>query len=168
VKSVVMLLFVFGCVAVVYAVYWAGLAVSATKEASVILKESGSLAETVRRLYAHETTPDAYRMSSRQRAYVQTNFDEFVSIRRDNMQKLVDEMLAQLRAKKAAAGQPSEGELAEDNSARILVGANFEARILAPLIREPNITSHDSVLTASNYSGALRRGHCHRPRAPKM
>jgi hypothetical protein len=126
-KSVVMLLFVFGCVAVVYAVYWAGRAVSATKEASVIFKESGSLSETVRRLYAHETTPDAYRMSSRQRSYVQTNFDEFVSIHRDNMQKLVDEMLAQLRAKKAAAGEPmSEGELADaDNSARILVGSHF-------------------------------------------
>ena len=135
-----MLLFVFGCVAVVYAVYWAGRAVSATKEAAVIFKQSGSLAETVRRLYAHETTPDAYRMSSRQRAYVQTNFDDFVSIYNEDMHRMVGEMLAQLRAKKAAAGEPmSEGELGEaESSARILVashfakgGANFEASLKA-------------------------------------
>jgi hypothetical protein len=127
VKSVVMLLFVFGCVAVVYAVYWAGRAVSATKEAAVLFKQFGSLAETVRRLYAHETTPDAYRMSSRQRAYVQTNFDDFVSIYNEDMHRMVGEMLAQLRAKKAAAGEPmSEGELGEaENSARILVASHF-------------------------------------------
>jgi CHASE3 domain sensor protein len=101
--------------------------VSASKEAVVIFKESGSLTETVRRLYAHERTPDAYRMSSRQRSYILTNFDEFVSIHCEEMQRLVDDMLADLRAKGAAAGNPmSEGELAEaEKSARIRVATHF-------------------------------------------
>ena len=126
-KSVLMLLFVFGCVAVIYAVYWATRAVSARKEAAVIFKETGSFAETTRRLYAHETTPDAYRMSSRQRTYVSTNFDEFVSIHREDMQRLVDDMLAQLRAKRAAVGElMSDGESADaEKSARILVAGHF-------------------------------------------
>jgi hypothetical protein len=102
-------------------------AASATKEAAVIFKDTGSLTETIRRLYAHETTPDGYRMSTRQRSYIQTNFDEFVSIHGEAMQKLVDDMLAQLRAKKSAAGEPmSEGELTEaEKSARLLVAGHF-------------------------------------------
>jgi hypothetical protein len=77
-KSVIMLLFAFGCVAVVYAAHWSRRAVSATKEASVIFKETGSFAETMRRLYAHETKPDAIRLSTAQTRYIDRNFDEFV------------------------------------------------------------------------------------------
>ena len=121
VKSVVILLFVFGCVAVVFAAHWARRAVNATKEAPA------NFTETVRRLYAQETTPDAYHPSSSQRDYVRTNLDEFVSLHREEMERLVDDALARFRAKKVAAGEPmSDGELAEaERSARILMASRF-------------------------------------------
>jgi len=99
VKSVVVLLFIFGCVAVIYAVYRVRRTVNATNGPAAIFKESGNLTETVRRLYAHETTPDAYRMSSSQRDYVRTNLDEFVSLHREDMERLVDDVLARFREK---------------------------------------------------------------------
>jgi hypothetical protein len=101
-----MLLFVFGCVAVVYAAYWASRALSATKEAAIIFKESGSLTETVRRLYAHETTPDAIRMSSNQRDYVSRNLAEFMEIHRPAIENTVAKIIADLEHSKAAAGAP--------------------------------------------------------------
>ena len=87
----------------------------------------GSLTETVRRLYADETTPDAYRMSSSQRDYVRTNLDEFVSLHREDMERLVDDVLARFREKKQAAGEPiNEGELAKaEKSVRIIMAGRF-------------------------------------------
>jgi hypothetical protein len=127
VKSVVVLLFIFGCVAVIYAVYRARRTVNATNGPAAIFKESGNLTETVRRLYAHETTPDAYRMSSSQRDYVRTNLDEFVSLHREDMERLVDDVLARFREKKQAAGEPiNEGELAKaEKSVRIIMAGRF-------------------------------------------
>jgi hypothetical protein len=127
VKSVLMLLFVFGCVGVVYAVYRSRRAVNATNEPTVISRDPGSLTETVRRLYADETTPDAYRMSSSQRDYVRTNLDEFVSLHREDMERLVDDVLARFREKKQAAGEPiNEGELAKaEKSVRIIMAGRF-------------------------------------------
>jgi len=127
VKSVVVLLFIFGCVAVIYAVYRARRTVNATNGPAAIFKESGNLTETVRRLYAHETTPDAYRMSSSQRDYVRTNLDEFVSLHREDMERLVDHVLARFREKKEAASELiREGELAEaEKSVRILMASLF-------------------------------------------
>jgi hypothetical protein len=75
VKSVTILLLVIGCIAVVFVAYWARRAVTATNEPVANLKESGSLTETVRRLYALETTPGDYRMSSSQRDYIRTNIE---------------------------------------------------------------------------------------------
>ena len=126
-KSVLMLLFVFGCVGVVYAVYRSRRAVNATNEPTVISRDPGSLTETVRRLYADETTPDAYRMSSSQRDYVRTNLDEFVSLHREDMERLVDDVLARFREKKQAAGEPiNEGELAKaEKSVRIIMAGRF-------------------------------------------
>jgi hypothetical protein len=122
-----MLLFVFGCVGVVYAVYRSRRAVNATNEPTVISRDPGSLTETVRRLYADETTPDAYRMSSSQRDYVRTNLDEFVSLHREDMERLVDDVLARFREKKQAAGEPiNEGELAKaEKSVRIIMAGRF-------------------------------------------
>jgi hypothetical protein len=122
-----MLLFVFGCVGVVYAVYRSRRAVNATNEPTVISRDPGSLTETVRRLYADETTPDAYRMSSSQRDYVRTNLDEFVSLHREDMERLVDDVLARFREKKQAAGEPiDEGELAKaEKSVRIIMAGRF-------------------------------------------
>jgi len=122
-----MLLFVFGCVGVVYAVYRSRRAVNATNEPTVISRDPGSLTETVRRLYADETTPDAYRMSSSQRDYVRTNLDEFVSLHREDMERLVDDVLARFREKKEAASELiREGELAEaEKSVRILMASLF-------------------------------------------
>src|SRR6267378_8088631 len=109
-----MLLFVFGCVGVVYAVYRSRRAVNATNEPTVISRDPGSLTETVRRLYADETTPDDYRMSSSQRDYVRTNLDEFVSLHRDEMETMVNDALERFRAMKASAGeQLCEEELAK-------------------------------------------------------
>jgi hypothetical protein len=122
-----MLLFVFGCVGVVYAVYRSRRAVNATNEPTVISRDPGSLTETVCRLYADETTPDAYRMSSSQRDYVRTNLDEFVSLHREDMERLVDDVLARFREKKQAAGEPiNEGELAKaEKSVRIIMAGRF-------------------------------------------
>jgi hypothetical protein len=121
VKSVVVLLFVLGCVAVVYAVY---LARRIPNEPAVT---SGSLTETVRRLFALEAPPDAYRMSASQRDYVRTNLDEFVSLHHEDMERLVDDVLARFREKKEAAGEPiREAELAEaEKSVRILMASLF-------------------------------------------
>jgi hypothetical protein len=92
------LLLVIGCIAVVFGVYWARRAVNATPEPVVTLKESASLTDTVRRLYALETTPDDCRMSSSQRDYIRTNLDEFVSLHRDEMETMVDDALERFRA----------------------------------------------------------------------
>ena len=126
-NSVVMLLFIFGSVAVIFAVYWARRGVNAKNKPAVIVDESSNITETVRRLYFQETPPDAYRMSSIQRDYVQTNLDEFVSLHRDDMERLVDDVLARFREKKVAAGEPiNEEELAEaEKSVRILMAALF-------------------------------------------
>ena len=127
VKSVVILLFIFGCVAVGFAIYWARRAVNPTNEPVVALKESGGLTEAVRRLYALETTPDDYRMSSSQRDYVRTNLDEFVSLHRDEMETMVNDALERFRATKASAGeQLCEEELAKaEKSVRTIMAHRF-------------------------------------------
>src|SRR6266568_6319708 len=100
---------------------------AATYEPVVTLKESGSLTETVRRLYALETTPDDYRMSSSQRDYIRTNLDEFVSLHRDEMETMVDDALERFRARKASVGeQLSEEELAKaEKSVRTIMANRF-------------------------------------------
>ena len=105
-KSVVMLLFVFGCVAVVYVTHWSRRAVSATKEASVLFKETGSITETIRRLHAHESMPDGVRMSAQQREYVSKNLHEFMGIYRAPIEDTVAQILKEISAGKAAAGEP--------------------------------------------------------------
>jgi hypothetical protein len=126
-ESVMILLLVIGCIAVVFAVYWARRAVNATNEPVVTLKESASLTDTVRRLYAVETTPDDCRMSSSQRDYIRTNLDEFVSFHRDEMETMVDDVLERFRANMASAGeQLSEEELAKaEKSVRIIMANRF-------------------------------------------
>ncbi len=126
-KSVMILLLVIGCIAVVFSVYWARRAVNATNEPVVTLKESGGLTETVRRLYALEATPDDYRMSSSQRDHIRTNLDEFVSLHRDEMETMVNDALERFRATKASAGeQLSEEELAKaEKSVRTIMAHRF-------------------------------------------
>jgi hypothetical protein len=86
-KNIVVLVFVFGCVAVIYALHWA----------SAIFKETGSVSETARRLYAHETTPDAIRMSLPQREYVAKNLGEFMDIHRDLIETEAAKIMADLQ-----------------------------------------------------------------------
>jgi hypothetical protein len=127
VKSVVIVLFVFGCVALGFAIYRARRAGKATNQPAAISKEPPSLTETVRRLYGVETTPDDYRMSASQRDYVRANLDEFVSLHREEMETMVDDALARFRAKKEAAGeQLSEEELAKaEKSVRLIMANRF-------------------------------------------
>jgi len=127
VNSVVILLFVFGCVAVGFAIYRAKRAGNATNEPVAISKEAGSLTETVRRLYAIEATPDDIRMSPSQRDYVRANLDEFVLLHREEMDRMVDDALARFRAKKESGGQMlSEEELAKaEKSVRIIMANRF-------------------------------------------
>ncbi len=127
-KSVVILLFVFLCVAAVgFAIYRAKRTANAVNEPVVISKESGSLTETVRRLYSVETTPDDHRMSQGQRDYVRTNLDEFVALHREEMDRMVDDALARFRAKKESTGETlSEEELAKaDKSIRVIMANRF-------------------------------------------
>jgi hypothetical protein len=127
VKSVTILLLVIGCIAVVFAAYWARRAVNATNEPVADLKESGSLTETVRRLSAFETTPGDYRLSSSQQDYIRTNIDEFVSLHRDEMETMVDDALERFRAKQASVNeQLSEEELAKaEKSVRTIIANRF-------------------------------------------
>jgi hypothetical protein len=79
--------------------------VSATKEASVLFKETGSVTETIRRLYAHETLPGGVRTSAQQRAYVSKNLSEFMEIYRDPIEDTVARILKEISAGKAVAGE---------------------------------------------------------------
>jgi hypothetical protein len=131
-ESVVILLFVFGGVAAGFAIYWVRRGGGATKEPAVVLKESAGLTETVRRLYAietaaEETTPDANRISAKQRDYVRTNVDEFVALHRDEMEQMVSDALARFRAKSESAGeQLSEEELEKaEKSIRVIMANRF-------------------------------------------
>lgn len=126
-NSVVILLFVLGCIAVGFAIYRARSAGNATNEPVVISRESGGLTETVRRLYSVETAPVDHRMSQVQRDYVRSNLDEFVSLHREEMDRLVDDALARFRAKKESAGEAlSEEELAQaEKSVRVIMANRF-------------------------------------------
>jgi hypothetical protein len=101
---------VFGALAVVYIGYWSRRAISATSEASALFKQTGSIAETARRLYAHEKMPDAYRLSANQRQYVDRHFDEFMEIYRDTIFGWHQHFAAEARAKRDA-DQITEAEL---------------------------------------------------------
>lgn len=126
-NSVVILLFVLGCIAVGFAIYRARRAGNTTNEPVVISRESGGLTETVRRLYSIETAPVDHRMSQLQRDYVRSNLDEFVSLHREEMDRLVDDALARFRAKKELAGEAlSEEELAQaEKSVRVIMANRF-------------------------------------------
>jgi hypothetical protein len=66
-------------------------------------------------------------MSQVQRDYVRSNLDEFVSLHREEMDRLVDDALARFRAKKESAGEAlSEEELAQaEKSVRVIMANRF-------------------------------------------
>lgn len=79
-RAIATLVIVFGAIAVTYLIHWARRASVATSDASAIFKETGSIAATARRLYAEQSLPDKIRLSHRQRAYLDTNHDEFMGL----------------------------------------------------------------------------------------
>jgi len=76
-RALFTLVFVFGAVAVVYAVHWARRASSAVSDASSIFQQTGSIAETARQLYREQSMPEQIRLSRRQREFVTANFADF-------------------------------------------------------------------------------------------
>jgi hypothetical protein len=130
-ESVVIVLFVFGCIAVGFAIYRAKRGGRATKQPGDVPRQSPGLTETVRRLYAmetaEETVPDANRISPKQRDFVRTHVDEFVSLHREEMEEMVDDALARFRAKRESAGeQLNEEELEKaEKSIRVIMANRF-------------------------------------------
>src|SRR5260370_35676970 len=76
-RALVSLIFVFGAVAIAYAIHWSRKAASAVNDASVILKQTGSITETARQMLLERNLPDAMRLSLTQRAYLSAHQDEF-------------------------------------------------------------------------------------------
>jgi hypothetical protein len=76
-RALLTLAFVFGAVAVVYAMHWARRASSAVSDASSIFQQTGSVAETARQLYREQSMPSQIRLSHRQREFVGANFADF-------------------------------------------------------------------------------------------
>lgn len=111
-RAVVLLLLVFGATIVVYAMHWARRAASATTEASAIFQETGSLTETMRRLYAHESKPGAIRLSAAQTRYIDRNFDEFMQAYATPIRAWTEHFLEKYRADRKAS-PISDAELAD-------------------------------------------------------
>jgi hypothetical protein len=76
-RGLVSLIFVFGAVAVAYAIHWSRRAAATMQDASVVLRQTGSFSETVQQLLLERNLPDAMRLSSTQRAYVLAHQSEF-------------------------------------------------------------------------------------------
>lgn len=79
-RAVLTLFLVFGALIVTYAIHWARRASVAAADASVIFKETGSIAATAKRLYAEQSLPDKVRLSHKQRGYTESNHDEFMRL----------------------------------------------------------------------------------------
>lgn len=76
-RALLILVFVFGSVAVAFTVHWLRRAASAGSDAIQLMKETGSVAETTRRLYHQERMPDSIRLSMSQKAFLQNHQAEF-------------------------------------------------------------------------------------------
>lgn len=110
-RGVVMLLLVFGATIVVFIMHWARRAASATAKASEIFNETGSLTETMRRLYAHETKPGAIRLSAAQVRYLDRNFNEFTEAYSTVVSAWTSHFVEKYRADRQ--NRQTESELAE-------------------------------------------------------
>lgn len=64
-------------VVVVYGVYWASRAASAAKDAAYYVKETGSVGEAVKRLWASQRLPDPIRLSGPQTKFMDFNRPRF-------------------------------------------------------------------------------------------
>lgn len=76
-RAVATLIFVFGAVAIAYAIHWSRKAAASVTEASIILKQTGSITETARQMLLERSLTDTMRLSISQRAYLAAHEDEF-------------------------------------------------------------------------------------------
>lgn len=76
-RALVTLIFVFGAVAIAYAIHWSRNAVATVNDASIILKRTGSITQTARQILLERNLPGTMRLSLTQRAYLAANEDEF-------------------------------------------------------------------------------------------
>jgi hypothetical protein len=76
-RALVSLIFVFGAVAIAYAIHWSRKAAATVNDASIILKQTGSITQTARQMLLERNLPDAMRLSLAQRSYLAAHEDEF-------------------------------------------------------------------------------------------
>jgi hypothetical protein len=76
-RGLVVLVFVFGAVAIAYAFHWSRRAVETVKDASTVLRQTGSFNDTVDRLIVKAAIPSEMRLNARQEAYINANWDDF-------------------------------------------------------------------------------------------
>ncbi|SRR5258706_9049477 len=79
-RGIVTFIFVFGAVGIAYAIHLSRRAVATVQDASTLLKQTGSISDTVQQLLLERNLPDAMRISPTQRAYVVTHQAEFERI----------------------------------------------------------------------------------------
>jgi hypothetical protein len=96
-RSLGVLVLVFGSVAVAFAIHWLRRAASAGSDAIQIMKETGSVTETARRLYAQERLPDHVRLSMYQRKFLEDHQAEFLGQYGEAIEAKTQSMMADIR-----------------------------------------------------------------------
>jgi hypothetical protein len=91
------LILVFGSVAVAFATYWFRRAASAGADAIQIMKETGSVTETARRLHAQERLPDNVRLSMHQKKFLEDHQAEFLEQCGEAIEAKTHSMMADIR-----------------------------------------------------------------------
>lgn len=109
-RAVLTLLFVFGAIAVVYAIYWARRAASAAADANALYRQTGSWTETAKQLYARQSLPDLIRLSVNQQQYIDQNFNDFMELHAKAAAAQRDLFVARFVEQERAANRPLTGE----------------------------------------------------------
>lgn len=91
------LVLVFGSIAVAFVIYWFRRAVNASSDAIQIMKETGSVTETARRLYDQERLPDNIRLSIYQKKFLEDHQAEFLGRYSEAIEAKTQSMMADIR-----------------------------------------------------------------------
>lgn len=96
-RGVATLVLVFGSIAVAVAIYWLRRAASAGSDAVQMMKETGSITNTARRLYAQERLPDNVRLSLYKKKFIADHQAEFLGRYSEAIEAKTQSMIADIR-----------------------------------------------------------------------
>lgn len=78
-RAVLTLVLIFGAIGIAYAIQWSRRAASTLNDATVLLRETGSISQTAAKLMSSYQLPPDLRLSRRQEDYLNSRYSEFVA-----------------------------------------------------------------------------------------